>query len=231
MIRFFFEYNNVVVQLPVNPEELTISEPGGNITTDVIKLGEINILRERKLKTCELECFFPLKSNSPYVVTKGEFKEPDFYIEFFEKILSDKKPCRFLVSEIGVNMLVSIEEFSFGYMAQDADVQYKLSISEYREYSCRVLIPEKKPDDSPTLPVEPEPPPRQPTGYAIGDAVIVNGRYFYTSYGAQPSNVFTNFAGKISHIVGDTNRPYRYHITTPSGGYRGWVAESQLSHP
>ena len=83
-IRFFFEFKNQVVQLPVNPEEIMLSSPGSNKTEEIVKLGEINLLREKKLEACTIEGFLPINANAPYIVTSGQFQKPQFYLDFFE---------------------------------------------------------------------------------------------------------------------------------------------------
>ncbi len=230
-IRFFFEFNNQVVQLPVNPEEIMITSSGNNKTEEIVKLGEINLLRQKKLETLVIESFLPNDADAPYVLTKGKFQKPQFYMDFFENIRKEKKPFRFIISDTKINMLAAIEDLEYGLKAGDPDIHYSLSIKEYRPFSSKVVkitLPANKAE-----PTKVTPPPateRPKTGFAIGDTVIANGNYWYTSYGDNPHGTFNNFTGKISHIVADKNRKYRYHITTPSGGYRGWVAENQIKH-
>lgn len=229
-IRFFFEFNNQVVQLPVNPEEIMINSSGNNKTEEIVKLGEINLLRQKKLEAFMIECFLPTDSSAPYVLTKGKFQKPQFYIDFFEQIRKEKKPFRFIISDTKINMLASIEDLEYGLKAGDDDIHYSLSIKEYRPFSSRVVkitLPATKSKPAKVTAPAPE---RPKTGFAIGDTVVANGNYWYSSYGANPHGTFKNFTGKISHIVADKSRKYRYHITTPSGGYRGWVAENQISH-
>lgn len=230
-IRFFFEYNNQVVQLPVNPEEIMINSSGNNKTEEIVKLGEINLLRQKKLEALVIESFLPNDADAPYVLTKGKFEKPQYYIDFFENIRKEKKPFRFIISDTKINMLAAIEDLEYGLKAGDDDIHYSLNIKEYRPFSSKVVkitLPATKAE-----PAKVTPPPateRPKTGFAIGDTVIVDGKYWYTSYGDNPHGTFKNFTGKISHIVANKNRKYRYHITTPSGGYRGWVDESQIKH-
>lgn len=230
-IRFFFEFNNQVVQLPVNPEEIMITSSGNNKTEEIIKLGEINLLRQKKLETLVIESFLPTNKDVPYVLTKGKFEKPQYYINFFENIRKKKKPFRFIISDTKINMLAAIEDLEYGLKAGEDDIHYSLSIKEYRPFSSKIVkitLPANKAE-----PAKVTPPPaieRPKTGFAIGDTVIADGKYWYTSYGDSPYGTFNNFTGKISHIVADKNRKYRYHITTPSGGYRGWVAENQIRH-
>jgi hypothetical protein len=229
-IRFFFEFNNQVVQLPVNPEEILVKSSGNNKTEEIVKLGEINLLRQKKLEAFMIECFLPTDSSAPYVLTAGKFQKPQFYIDFFEQIRQEKKPFRFIVSDTKINMLASIEDLEYGLKAGDDDTHYSLSIKEYIPFSSKVVKITSLAKKSKRAKVTAKAPKRPKTGFAIGDTVIANGNYWYSSYGANPHGTFKNFTGKISHIVADKGRKYRYHITTPSGGYRGWVAKNQISH-
>lgn len=223
-IRFFFEYNNTVVQLPVNPEQIYISLTGNNKTEEVVKLGQINILRDANLRSCSIKCFFPVSSNAPFVLTDGRFEPPQFYIDFFNKIIKDKKPCRFIVSDTFINMFVSIEDFEYGLVAGDSDTHYTLKLKEYKTFSAKVVTIQQNTTTAITSGNT-----RLKTGLSVGDTVIVNGKYWYDSYGASPFGTFSNFTGKISHIVSNKSRPYRYHITTVDGRWRGWVAENQIT--
>ena len=234
MIRFFFEYNGTLINLPVNPEKLLLAGEGNNTTTEVVNLGEINLLRTRKLKGLEISSFFPRVEGASYDISLGGFKTPKTYIDFFESIIAAKKPCRLVVTETEINMLVSIEAFAYGFGAPDLDTYYQMKLKEYKPFNARVVTITETPatDTEPDTvvvqtPTEGE---RSANGFAVGDAVVANGTYYYNSYGASPTGKFSSYSGKISHIVADKTRKYRYHITSPTGAYKGWVAESQLTH-
>lgn len=227
-IRFFFEYDKQIVQLPVNPEELVIQSPGNNKTTEIVKLGEVNQLRERKLKALSVESFLPQREDFPFVLTKGKFELPEYYVEFFERVRADKRPMRLIVTGLDVNMPVAIERFETSYEAGDDDLHFKLELKEWRHFAAREVVITTTPTGTTTE--TKTTPPREPAGFAIGDAVIANGKYWYSSYGAAPYGLFTNFTGVISHIVADATRKYRYHIKTTTGASRGWVAADQLKH-
>lgn len=229
-IRFFFEYENQIVQLPVNPEEIVLKSSGSNKVEEIIKTGEINLLREKKLTECTIEGFLPADSNAPYVVTSGRFEPPEFYLEFFEKIRASKTPCRFIISDMDINMLVSIEKLEHGLTAGDPDTQYSMSLKEFKAYSAKkITITEPATPEEPPE-VEEEPPERPKTGFAVGDIVIANGKYWYTSYGGSPYGIANNRTAKIGIIVADTTRKYRYAIYTLEGGGLGWLDESQIAH-
>ena len=63
----------------------------------------------------------------------------------------------------------------------------------------------------------------------VGMDVTVNGKFYYSSQGAEPHGTFSGYRGKISRIAaGDPQRPCPYHITAPDGAAKGWVARGQL---
>lgn len=234
-IKFFFEFERVVFLLPVNPEKIAITTQGSNQVKEIVKLGDINILREKKLKTLDIESFFPANA-APYVETKLNLLSPETYKKMFNTLQESKLPGKLIISGLNVSMQVSIESFSWEMRAADPDVYYKLSLKEYRPYGIKRLTQTTQQNPTTTTPVLTSPvglnnnTSRPKTGFAVGDTVVVNGKYWYDSYGSEPSGNFKNFTGKISKIVNDKTRGYGYHITTPDGGWRGWVSASQLAN-
>lgn len=229
-IRIFFEYENTVVQLPVNPSELEVQYGSNNKTEEIVKLGDVSILKSGALKELEIQSFFPATKNAPYVLTKGKFKTPQFYISFFEKIKREAKPCRFIVTDTKINFMVSIEDFSYKREAGTNDIEYTLNVKQYREYTAKLVKEKKKTSNENNKKTVKTGIERAKTGFAVGDTVVVNGKYTADSYGGGNYGTFKNFTGKISKVVQDKRRPRRYHITTLNGGWRGWVTASQMKH-
>lgn len=272
-IRIFFESNGGVIQLPVNPEQLQIKGQGDNELLNIVKLGDISILKERKLQEIQIKCFFPatIHRYHPYVLTPDNFQAPPFYIDYFENIREARIPCRFIVSDTVINKMVSIEGFHYGYVAGDEDVTYELNLKEYRrsvasnlkikniskdtrekqqaytkyETSDAEIQDAKKggkkeqedsknskklarPDTKRTLRVGFT---NRTNEFSVGDEVTVNGLYWFDPYGEEPHETFSNFKGKISHIIQnpEPEQKYPYHVTNEEGNFRGWVGVGQLS--
>ena len=140
MISFFAKYNDRIVQLPVNPEDITISGSSSNDTTDTVGQGEISNIGFPGLKELTISSFFPKRYNGElYINTGGQFEEPEFYIKFFEDIKKDRKPFRLIITDLNINMLVSIESFSNTYAYGTDDVDYELELKEYKEHNIRIL--------------------------------------------------------------------------------------------
>lgn len=138
MICIFAKYKERIVQLPVNPKNLKITGKANNSTVNIVNGGELNDIGFPKLKEFSIDSFFPYRE-APYANTNGSFEGPDFYIKFFEEIKTNRDPLRIIITDININMLVSIESFEYEYQWGTDDVDYKISFKEYREHNVRVL--------------------------------------------------------------------------------------------
>jgi len=139
MIRFFAKYDDLIVQLPVNPESLSFKGKSNNKTVDIVNGGQVTNIGFEGLKDFKISSFFPALPDGSYVNTKGQFEGPDFYISFFEQIKKDRKPFRLIVTDINVNLLVSIESFEYKYKYGTDDVDFILDLKQYIEHTVRIL--------------------------------------------------------------------------------------------
>ena len=140
MISLFAKYKERIVQLPVNPEDITISGKSGNTVSNTVGQGEINDLGFQRLKELSISSFFPKSYNGElYINTGGSFMDPQDYIKFFEDIKEAREPFRLIITDIDINMLVSIENFDYTYKYGTDDVDYELELKEYKEHNIRVL--------------------------------------------------------------------------------------------
>lgn len=138
MISFFAKYNDKIIQLPVNPEDITLEGGSKNDVITMVNEGELNNIGFSKLKELTIKSFFPFYP-APYVNTNEGFEKPDFYIKFFNDIITARKPFRLIVTDIDINMLVSIEDFQHTYQYGTDDVDYELKLKEYREHNVKTL--------------------------------------------------------------------------------------------
>lgn len=138
MIGFYFSGAGGTFQLPVNPAELTVKYDGSNQRTEVVKLGEINILRGAKLAAISLDFLLPGDDYYPFIT--GAWQAPAQIIAFFKCALDNHKPLRFIVSEFNLNMQMSVESLSEQRVAGDHDsVRCSLSLLQYRAYGARTV--------------------------------------------------------------------------------------------
>lgn len=228
-IAFAFEYEGRVIQLPITPEDIEITYPGNNKTTDVILLGEVNLLKTRKLATFSIKSWLPDEDWYPGIRTLGKFKKSSYYVNFFEKIRDAKKPCYFYIYGLNFNMQVSIESFTWQRKGgEHEDLYYTLSLKEYRPFSVRELpqiIQEESEEVLETL--DKKTPTLEPTEITVGTTVIVNGTLHRDSYGSNPGKTLTNYTGRVGLINKKGSHPY--HIINTSGGWLGWVNEEAIT--
>ena len=135
------------------------------------------------------------------------------------------------VGGMGYDREVVIEDFTYYHQGGDhEDTYYSITFKEYKDYSIAVLAATStnrstraKTEVGTVQPAaKVTPAPKQIT---IGCDVVLNGRVHYDSYGAKPGKTFTNYRGKVNFINKKGSHPY--HVTTPDGGWLGWVtAES-----
>ncbi len=225
-IGIFMEYRGLLIQFPVNPEELKVKTEGNNEITEVIKLGEVNIARDKKLSTVEFESFLPEKNIYPFIRTKNQFEGPKYYIDFIEKVRNEKKPIRFLVSDTNINFMALIEEFEYGYKYGSNDIEFKVSIKEFREVRVKEVKISNYASNRPNRETNTN------RGNSSGNVtpgctVIVNGRLHRDSWGKGPGMTLKNYKGKINFVKTD-GRQYPYHVTDMSGGWMGWVTKDSV---
>ena len=223
-INMFMEYGNQVIQFPVNPEEIEINIDGNNDKAEVVKLGEVNIAKDKKLLNINFEGLLPNENIYPFILTKNKFQNPKFYIDFIDKVRQDKKPVRFLVSDTNINLLALIDKFSYRYVAGSEDIEYSISLSEYKDIKPKIVtIAQNNTPNKQTSSSRPNPTEKKVT---IGCSVIVNGRLHKDSFGKGPGKTLKNYSGKVNFIK--NGRGYPYHVTTPNGSWLGWVTKGSV---
>ena len=231
-IGFFINYLDSVIQLPVNPEKVTVTYSGNNETKEVISLGEINILRGRRLAEISFESFFPENDWFPGVRTRGEFKKPQLYKRWIKLIMQSKLPCRLIITGLDISMRCSIEEFEYYHQGGDhEDAYYSIEFKECPEYHITEIpidstLGEESSNGSSGDTSDTPGASASPSEITIGCSVILNGTVHYDSYGAKPGKTFSNYKGKINFI--NTAGSHPYHVTTPSGGWLGWVTKESV---
>lgn len=234
--RVFFEYGGQVVQLPANPEEITLKRHAENETAEVLQLGQINQLTIPNLSECVIEAFLPVRPNGSFVNTNGNFRQPAFYRDLFNRIMTDRRQCRLVVTGTNINMAVSIESFEFTHKYAEGEIYFALELKEFRSHSAR----EVRINVTPPRPAQP-PRPRATTTPArpastnrtvtVGARVRVNGRLHRDSFGNGGGLTEQNAIRVVNIIApaGNPNQTHRYHVALVGGGNRGWVRSRDVT--
>lgn len=222
--------------LPVAPSKVQTKINGGNKTLSLINEGQINILKTAKLTDIEFECEIP-QARYPFAVYRGGFKNAKYFLDYFERLKTQKKPFQFIVSRItptgkilfSTNIKVSLEDYTITESADDGfDIKVKIKLKQYREYGTKAAVIKLNGPQSTASAVKKRAESTTQSGktICIGSEVIVNGRLHASSYGDGPGQTRTNYRGKVNFINLKGSHPY--HVTTPNGGWLGWVTKDSV---
>lgn len=242
-IGIFFEYNNLVAQIPVNPEKIEIGFSSSNKTLEVVKLGEINLLKKKKLETIKFESFFPYDYWFHAIRTKGQFESVKFYKDFFERIMDEAKPVRLIITGIGYSNLVSIEDFEYNHTAGDEeDCHYSISMKRYQPFSVQTVVPVIMGENGYIINPNPSQilgaqgggssyqsgkgPVIAPSKITVGTSVTITGVLKSESTGGISVNVTSGLKARVSYIK--RNDPYPYHLCDYDGNWLGFASEKEL---
>lgn len=129
----FFEYNGQVIKLPYLPESFESVTTTENESSNVVGLGEINVIGGMKLQPFTITSFF------------YRDEDPQPYIDFFIKAQQERKPVRFIFEKMGINKLVSVDSFQITLQSgREEDRLYTLELLEWRDYSPKKIEIETK---------------------------------------------------------------------------------------
>ena len=220
-------------ELPVNPQEVTISYPANPTQYDVEGIGEIIIPRLPKLATVTFEAFFPREQIFNSMINSGSWYTPEWYVSFFKNIQASGVPFELTIvrgyDELPVysgNEVVSIDDQMYFNTVFDkavildfsitdkggepGDIYYNISISEYRDASPQSLAEvskEKVDDDGLVYEQErvilPNRPP-QVGDITVDDVVTINGPAYESP--DENQDRWEKTKGVISHVESRVSR-------------------------
>lgn len=131
--------------LPVTPQKLTVQIKGNNKTLDLANERSVNFLRAPGLTEISFDAMLPMLGRYSF---SGEYKRPDYYLNAFEKLMSEKKPFRFIVSRASpsgkllydTNIKTSLESYT---IVEDAskgfDVTVQIKLKQYIDYATKIV--------------------------------------------------------------------------------------------
>lgn len=230
------------IQLPIPPEKMEMVINNQNTTINLINDQEVNILRKPGLTEITFEALIP-QTKYPFASYPNGFKSASYFLEQFEKLKTGLKPFQLIVTRatpngkllFDTNIKVSLEDYTINEEASNGfDLVVSFNFKQYVQVATKTV--KVKIDDNRKKPViTPEPAKRPPSSSTtkknikptIGCNVIVNGRLHRDSYGSGAGQTRTNYKGKVNFIKTD-GRKCPYHVTTPSGGWLGWVLPSAI---
>jgi hypothetical protein len=230
------------VLLPITPSKLQLKVKNQNKTINLINEGEINLLKQAGLTDISLTVIIP-QTQYPFAGYKSGFQGASFFLDAFEKLKTERdgdgklKPFQFIISRatpngkilFDSNIKVSMEDYVINEGADNGfDLSVDIKLKQYRPYATKTVeIKEPpKPQDPPKAEIKQDRPAETAPQIGIGSNVIVNGRLHRDSYGQGAGQTRTNYRGKINFINMKGSHPY--HVTTPDGGWLGWVTKDSV---
>lgn len=230
--------NDIVIRFPVNPEEYSIEYPEDNETYNILGIGEVVQPRLPGLASVSWESFFPGTPNAPYVLTPGDFWRPEQYINFLNQCKKDRSVLLFTANRyledgtalFDTKMKVVISDFEVTEKGgETGDFYYEIELKEYRDYQAGTVTFTNDTGSESAEAVTEEQREIDPGQIVVGSNVLINGKYWASSYGDAPFGRASNKQGIVSRIITtDPNRAYPIHVTNTSGGALGWVRSDQL---
>ncbi|MFD0959800.1 LysM peptidoglycan-binding domain-containing protein [Paenibacillus chungangensis] len=145
-IQFSFNNNQEgPIELPVMPASIEISEGGKSSTYDVAGLGEVNVIKDRKLSEYSFSSFFPGQHQTyPFLsIAPGRILPPSEYVRYLTRWMDSKRPIRFIFvgKEFAINTPVSIESFQWKEAAgRGGDIAYSIKLKHYRFYAAKQYV-------------------------------------------------------------------------------------------
>lgn len=228
--------------LPIAPQKLQIKIKNANKTYTLIDEGQINVLKKAELTDIEFECEIP-QMKYPFAVYKNGFKGASYFLDYFEKLKTGKKPFQFIVSRtlpndrvlFHTNIKVSMEDYKITEQAKNGfDLTVSVKLKQYREYGTKtVSIKSNGSSQSKKISVKET----RATGtggekkeYKAGDIVNFHGgTHYYSSYSGAKGYPATAGKAKISldkSCKGNGGaHPYCLIHTDSTSNVYGWVDE------
>lgn len=122
--------------LPINPQQLELTEEQLNEKTNLLNIGEVNLLGRRGLIKGPISSFFP-SALSPFY--RYANREPQEYVQQLQKWKRSGKPIRLIVSDLDLNLMMSIDKLSIRQNEGDQDIYYTLELAEYRKLNVATV--------------------------------------------------------------------------------------------
>lgn len=134
------DWNNLYVQLPVNPESVKISTPFSVDKITIAALGDIATPGERGLKSIAFSSFFPRDYNPSYCEYSG-FMSPDKFVEQIEKWIDTRRNIRLIIAGTTISIPCYITSFDIEPERAGApgDIYYSISLTEYKAVNAKII--------------------------------------------------------------------------------------------
>ena len=228
--KMYLNIAGQVLNIPVLPTEYKISYPTDHTTYNVLDIGEIVVPRLPSLQEISFDSYFP-GSSRDLMLMGNRWTAPGNLVKAIETALNKALVVEMVIGRYDAagnpmydtSQYVVIEKFETTEKGGEAgDIYYTITLQQYKDFS-----PQKVTIPKPTAParVQTTQNQRPVTNNAIrvGAQVIVNGPFWFSSWGAKPSKQASNLRTTITRIITDPTRAKPICV----GDY-GWVTKNEI---
>ncbi|ANY67740.1 peptidoglycan-binding protein [Paenibacillus sp. BIHB 4019] len=141
-IQFHLSFNNGAerLQLPVNPESISVSTSHGYTDLDAAQFGEYTVIGQRRQTEFRFSSFFPRDYNATYCAY-SPLPKPWNCVHKIQRWMRSGEPLRLTVTGTPINLAVTVRDFTYEPErgGNPGDIYFDLSLREYRFVSYRKL--------------------------------------------------------------------------------------------
>ena len=127
--------DDMKIQLPVKPSDFLITVANKNTVVNVIQLGDISLMGKTGLREITLSSFFPAKDYN--FSNNSVRKAPLTYVNKINEWRNSGEPIRVVITGKILNMLCTIESFSYGEQDATGDIYYTIALREYKQIKTK----------------------------------------------------------------------------------------------
>lgn len=173
-VQFWLINGSKRIQLPVNPETMSVSSPFGFEDITVAQLGEITVIGDVMLREVSFSSFFPRDYNPSYCEYSRLPRPTDIH-NLLERWKRERKPIRFVVTGTIVNFDVTIRDFTVEpeRAGSPGDLYFSMTLKEYRHFTVKKVNEANGKAKATKGNERPAPPPSKSTKYSVkkGDSL------------------------------------------------------------
>lgn len=226
----YLQIGSATYTIPINPTEFKNTYPTDNSDYKVLGLGQVMVPLKPDLQVISWDSYFPAVSD--LTESPGRLS-PKPYVDAIRGARDNLTVCRLIITRSGIydtNIACLVTNFeTTDKGGEPGDMYYTIELTEYRAYEPEIIKVQTSKDKKNSAAKSKKKGKKKKKRankkgkLRVGCTVVVNGKYWYDSYGAKPYGTANNLREKVNRIVTASGRAYPIHI---SG--HGWVKKSQV---
>ena len=137
--EMWLKMGDTAFRFPVLPSSFNMGNSSIIETSNIVNLGEVAVFGGNQLKTISISSFFPSKRY--HFCTYNTFPQPYKCAGMIEDWRASGKQVRLIVTGTSINLLALIESFEYGERAGTRDVEFTLTLKEYKPITIKTIPP------------------------------------------------------------------------------------------